>query len=186
MMRLRPAGLLAPALALAATAAGAQLVPGTRAPENAAEAIDDAHGVVCSLAAAGRPVGGLNIPLVGGEGYAPVDKVPDSLARFVPAAPQQKIVEYLGAGGPLWIVYDPASRRCAIYAFADPAPVEARLLETLDRSAKLHMWKRSKDAGPGIDDAYEWKAEPGLRLLTEISKPRAPGDPFVVVVRPSR
>jgi hypothetical protein len=187
-MRPRSLRLAVPALALAlaASRAAAQLVPGTEEPANAAEAVDDAHGVVCTLAAAGRPVGGLNIPMVGGEGYAPLDRAPDSLARFVPAAPQQKIFEYKGAGGPLWIVYDQASRRCAIYAFADPAPVEARLLETLDRSAKLHMWKRVKDAGPGIDDLYEWKAEPGLRLLTEISKPRASGEPFVVVVRPSR
>jgi hypothetical protein len=184
-MRLRPARLLAPALAVAASAAGAQLVPGTDVPANPAEAVDDAHGIVCSLAAAGRPVGGLNIPMVGGEGYAPLERVPDSLVRFVPAAPQQKILEYKGDGGPLWILFDPASRRCAIYTFADAAPVEAKLLETLGRSLKLNMWKPKKDAAPGVDHAFEWKAEPGLRLLTEISRPHAAGEPLTVVVRPA-
>lgn len=181
-MRLRPAFLLVPALALVASSAAAQLVPGTREPESAAEAIDDAHMIVCTLAAAGRPMGGLNISMVGGEGYAPVDKAPDSLARFVENAPQQKIVHYPGAGGPLWIVYDPASRRCAIYAFTDPAPVEARLLQTLGRS---RIWKPKKNAGAGIDHVYEWKAEPGLRLRTEISLPDGAGEPILVVVRPA-
>jgi hypothetical protein len=171
----------ATAIALASIPAQAQLVPGTREPESPAEAIDDARMIVCTLAAAGRPMGGLNIPMVGGEGYAPVEKVPDSLARFVQSAPQQKIVEYPGAGGPLWIVYDPASGRCAIYAFTDAAPVEARLLQSLGRS---RMWKPKKDAGAGVDHAYEWKAEPGLRLRTEISLPDAAGDPIVVVVKP--
>jgi hypothetical protein len=184
-MRLRSLRLAVPALALVASAATAQLVPGTRPPANAAEAVDDAHGVVCTLAAAGRPVGGLNIPMVGGEGYAPLNSAPDSLARFVPAAPQQKILEYKGAGGPLWIAFDPGSRRCAIYTFADSAPVEARLLETLGRSRKLNMWKPRKDAAPGVDHAFEWKAEPGLRLLTEISRPHAAGEPLTVVVRPA-
>jgi|GEM_PF-4777196 len=179
-MRLRPALFLVPALALVASSAVAQLVPGTREPASAAEAIDDAHMIVCTLAAAGRPMGGLNIPLVGGEGYAPVDKVPDTLARFVQSTPQQKIVEYPGAGGPLWIVYDPASGRCAIYAFTDPAPVEARLLQSLRRPG---MWKPKKDADAGIDHAFEWKAEPGLRLRTEISLPDSAGEPILVVVK---
>ena len=38
--------------------AGAQLVPGTREPANIAEAIDDTRMLVCTLAAAGRPMGG--------------------------------------------------------------------------------------------------------------------------------
>jgi hypothetical protein len=182
-MRLRVAHLLLPAFALVASAAAAQLVPGTRAPKSAAEAIDDAHMIVCTLAAAGRPMGGLNIPMVGGEGYAPVDKVPDSLVRFAPTTPGQKIVHYPGAGGPLWVVFDPASGRCAIYAFAESAPVEARLLQSLGRSG---MWKRRKDAGAGIDHAFEWKAEPGLRLRTEISLPDSAGDPILVAVTPAR
>jgi hypothetical protein len=169
--------------ALAATPAAAQLVPGTRAPASPAEAIDDAHMIVCTLAAAGRPMGGLNIPMVGGEGYAPVDKVPDPLARFVQSAPEQKILEYPGAGGPLWIVFDQASSRCSIYAFTDPAPVEARLLETFNRGK---IWKPKKVAGPGIDRVFEWKAEPGLRLRTEISLPHAAGEPIVVAVEPAR
>jgi hypothetical protein len=167
--------------ALCAAPAAAQLVPGTRPPANAAEAVDDARAIVCTLAAAGRPMGGLNIPMVGGEGYAPVERTPDSLARFIPAGPQ-KIVEYKGAGGPLWIAYDPASGRCAIYTFGDAAPVETKLLESLGRS---RMWKPTKDAGAGVDHAFEWKAEPRLRLLTEISRPRAAGEPLTVVVRPA-
>jgi hypothetical protein len=171
--------------ALSADPVAAQLVPGTEPPADAAEAVVDAHGIICTLAAAGRPVGGLNIPIVGGEGYAPLDRVPDSLARFVPAAPQQKILEYKGSGGPLWIAFDPGSRRCAIYTFADAAPVEAKLLETLGRSRKLNMWKPKKDAASGVDQVFEWKAEPGLRLLTEISRPHAAGEPLTVVVRPA-
>lgn len=174
--------LLAAALALTGAGAQAQLVPGTREPASAAEAIGDAQAVVCTLAAAGRPMGGLNIPLVGGEGYAPVDRAPDSLARFVPDSPKRKIVEYRGAGGPLWIAFDPASNRCAIYAFTDPAPVETSLLQSLGRSG---IWKR-KDAAAGADHVFEWKAEPGLRLRTEISRPRTEGAPMVVVVEPAR
>jgi hypothetical protein len=181
-MRLRPARLLVPALAFVTNAALAQLVPGTRTPANIAEAVDVAQAVVCTLAAADRPMGGLNSPPIGGEGYTPVDGVPDSLARFVAGAPRQKIVQYRGAGGPLWIVYDQVSSRCAIYAFADPAAVETKLLESLSHSL---IWKPKKDAGAGIDYAYEWKAEPGRKLLTEISRPHAAGEPLVVVVRPT-
>jgi hypothetical protein len=179
-MRLRPAHLLIPALALVSSAAAAQLVPGTREPESAAEAINDARMIVCTLAAAGRPMGGLNIPLIGGEGYAPVDRIPDPLARFVESAPQQKVLEYPGAGGPLWIVYDPASGRCAIYAFTDAAPVEERLLQSLSRP---RMWRRKNDAGPGIDHAFEWRPERGLVLRTEISLPDSAGEPIRIVVR---
>jgi hypothetical protein len=176
--------LCAAATAFAAPAgAGAQLVPGTREPANAAEAIDDAHMVVCTLAAAGRPMGGFNIRFVGGEGYAAIAKLPDSLAPFVPAAPEQKFFEYKGAGGPLWITFDPASARCGIYAFADGAEAEARLIKSM---AVSKVWKRKADAGPGIDDAFEWRPERTLLLRTEISKPHAAGEPVAVVVRPVR
>lgn len=181
-MLLRSARLPIAVLAFAASAAAAQLVPGTRPPADAAEAIGDAQTIVCTLAAAGRPMGGLNIPMVGGEGYAPIDRVPDSLARFVPSAPEQKILTYEGPGGPLWIVYDPGAARCAIYAFTDPAPVEARLLQLLGGSG---IWER-RDAGAGIDHVYEWNVERGLRLRTEISRPHAAGEPVAVVVRAVR
>jgi hypothetical protein len=173
--------LAVPATALLASAVEAQLVPGTRPPASLAEAIDDAHMIVCTLAAAGRPMGGLNIPMVGGEGYAPVDRIPENLKAFVPSAPGQKVVAYEGAGGPLWIVYEPG--RCAIYAFTDAAPVEARLLQSMGGS---RMWKRKKDAGPGIDHAFEWKADRSLRLRTEISRPHAAGQPLAVVVTRAR
>jgi hypothetical protein len=138
--------------------------------------------ILCTLAAAGRPMGGLNMDLVGGEGYTQVAKVPEPLARFVPSAPQQRTVEYRAPGAPLWIVHDPASGRCAIYTFAEAAPIEAKLLDSLRLSS---VWKRKKDAGPGIDHLFEWKVDRSLRLRTEISRPHAPGEPFVVVVRPA-
>jgi hypothetical protein len=177
------AGAICAAWPLTATGAGAQLVPGTRAPANAAEAIDDARTIVCTLAAAGRPTGGLNIRFIGGEGYAAIARLPDSLARFVPAAARQKLFEYKGAGGPLWIAFDPESGRCAIYAFTDAAAAEAKLRKSIGASPE---WRPRMDAGAGVDWAFEWRPEPSLRLLTEISKPRAAGEPVTVVVRPLR
>jgi hypothetical protein len=175
--------LAAGAAALAGTGAHAQFVPGTRPPADTAEAMDDARMIVCTLAAAGRPMGGLNIRFVGGEGYAAVDKLPDNLARFVPAAAQMKRFEYKGAGGPLWITFDPDSGRCAIYAFTDAAAAEGRLLKSLRAASQ---WRPKMDPGTGIDHAFEWRPEPSLRLVTEISKPHAAGEPMMVVVRPVR
>lgn len=171
------AGLAAPACA------GAQLVPGTREPANIAEAIDDTRMLVCTLAAAGRPMGGLNIRFIGGEGYAAIAKLPDNLAPFVPAAAEQKLFEYKGAGGPLWITFDPASGRCGIYAFTDGAEAEAKLLKSI---AASRGWKRNPKAGPGVDAAFEWRPERALLLRTEISKPHAAGEPVAVVVKPVR
>ena len=166
-----------------AVGASAQLVPGTRPPADAAEAIDDARMIVCTLAAAGRPMGGLNMPLVGGEGYAAISKLPDTLARFVPAAPRQKLFEYKGAGGPLWIAFDPESGRCAIYAFADAALAEAKLVKSLRASTQ---WRARMDPGDGVDDAFEWRPEGAPRLLTQVIKPHAAGEPVTVVVQPLR
>jgi hypothetical protein len=174
--------LLLVGAAFVAPPAAAQLIPGTVPPENVAQAVDEARMVLCTLAAGGRPMGGLNMDLVGGEGYTPLAKVPEPLARFVQSAPPQRMVEYRAPGGPLWIVHDPSTGRCGIYTFAEAAPIEAKLLASLGLSS---MWKRKKDGGPGIDHLFEWKVDRSLRLRTEISRPHAPGEPFVVVVRPA-
>ncbi len=172
---------LAAALAALAVPAAAQLVPGTRAPADAAEAIDHAQALLCTLAAAGRPMPGLNMPLLGGEGYVQLETVPEALAPFVGSGSEQKAVELRSPGDPVWVVHDPRSGRCAILSFTDPSPVEAKLLASL---ATPGAWKPHK-AGAGVDHAFRWKIGKSVRLLTEISTPDSPGKPLVmVVVRP--
>ena len=169
------------ALALLAGPGQAQIVPGTRAPESTAEAIDDAQSLLCTLAAAGNPMPGLNMQLVGGEGYTPLDRIPDALARFVANAPQLRVVQLQAPGDPVWVVHDPESRRCSIYSFTDAAPVEAKLLGSLSTPGS---WRRT-DATAGIDHAFEWRIARSVRLRTEIALPDAAGEPLVVVVRPA-
>jgi hypothetical protein len=179
---IRGAGLAVAALALLASPAAAQLVPGTRAPESPADAVDEAQALLCTLAAAGRPVPGLNMPLIGGEGMTQLDKVPEELARFVTASPTHRTVRLQAPGDPVWVVHDAGSGRCAIYSFAEASPVVTKLLAALDRPG---AWKRLKKPVAGIDHSYEWKMAPGVRLLTEILIPDAAGDPLAVVVRPA-
>jgi len=178
---MRSASLAVAALALLAGPAAAQIVPGTRPPESAADAIDDAHSVLCTLAAAGRPMPGLNMPLLGEEGMTQLDKVPDALAPLVASAPQQRIVQLQAPGEPVWVVHDARTGHCSIYSFTDAAPVEAKLLASL---AHPGAWKRKKAAAP-VDHAFEWKIGGAVRLRTEISLPDAAGDPIVVVVKPA-
>jgi hypothetical protein len=180
---IRAAGLAAAALALLASPAAAQLVPGMRAPESPADAIDGAQAMLCTLAAAGRPTPGLNMGLIGGEGMTQLDGIPEALARFVPAAPTQKVVLLKAPGDPVWVVHDARTGRCGIYSFTAAAPVEAKLRAALDRPG---AWKRSKKPVAGIDHSYEWKMAPGVRLLTEISIPDSAGEPLLVLVRPSK
>jgi hypothetical protein len=180
---IRAAGLAIAALALLASPAAAQIVPGTRAPESAADAFDVAQALLCTLAAAGRPVPGLNMQLIGGEGMTQLDKLPDGLAGFVAAAPTQRVVLLQAPGDPVWVVHDSASGRCAVYSFTDSAPVTAKLLTALDRPG---AWKRQKEPAAGVDHSYQWKMAPGVRLLTEISIPDAAGEPLAVVVRPAK
>jgi hypothetical protein len=176
------AGLALAALALLASPAAAQIVPGTRAPESPADAVDLAQALLCTLAAAGRPTPGLNMQLIGGEGMTQLDKVPEALARFVTAAPTQKIILLQAPGEPVWIVHDAASSRCAIYSFTAAEPVVAKLLAALDRPG---AWKRQKEPAVGVDHSYQWKMAPGVRLATEILVPDSAGEPLAVVVRPA-
>ena len=156
----------------------AQVVPGLRAPESAAEAILQAHQPVCVLAAAGRPVPGLNMDLTGEEGMTALDAVPAQLSAFVPSAPAQRVVQLKVPGEPVWIVHDAASGRCAIYSFTDADQAEAKLLEAF---AKTDAWKRRKAKGD-VDHRFEWAIAKPLYLRSEISTPAAPGEPFTVVV----
>jgi hypothetical protein len=174
--------LVAAALALLASPAAAQIIPGTRPPESAAEAIDDAQALLCTLAAAGRPMPGLNMELLGGEGMTQLDKVPDALARFVTGTPQQHIVQLQAPGEPIWVVHDPQTGICSIYSFTDAAPVEAKLLASFARSKS---WKRKEVVAP-VDHAFEWKIGGEVLLRTEITLPDAAGEPLVVVVRPAQ
>jgi hypothetical protein len=169
------------ALALPATAP-AQIVPGLRAPESAADAIDDAQSMLCVLAAAGRPMPGLNMNLIGGEGMTQLDRLPEGLAPFVAAAATQQIVQLHAPGDPVWVVNDSATGRCAIYSFTDAAAVEARLLKSL---ATPKAWKRQEPSG-GADHVFEWAIDKPLRLRTEITRPKTPGEPLAVVVTPFR
>lgn len=171
----------AAALAVPATAS-AQIVPGLRAPESPADAIDDAQSMLCVLAAAGRPMPGLNMKLLGSEGMTQLDKVPDQLAPFVSATATARVVLLHAPGDPVWVVHDSATGRCAIYSFTDPAPVEAKLLESM---ATPKAWKRQEPSG-GADHVYEWAIDKPLRLRTEITRPKAPGEPLAVVVTPFR
>ncbi|HEX8241490.1 MAG TPA: hypothetical protein VF574_17270 [Allosphingosinicella sp.] len=175
------AGAAAMLAALSAPAA-AQIVPGTRAPETTAELVGDAQMVVCFLAAAGRPMPGLNMPLLGEEGMTVLTQVPDPLARLVENRADQAILELKSPADPVWIVHDRSTRRCAIYALTDPAPVEAKLMPILLGGS--HPWRRV-EAGAGVDQAFALKLG-RERFLTEISRPRAAGEPLLVVVRPGR
>ena len=163
--------------------AQAQIMPGTLPPESAAEAIDEAQSLLCTLAAAGRPMPGLNMPMLGSEGMTQLAAIPDALARFVPPAPGQMIVRITVPGDPVWVVHDPRTGRCAIYSFTEAAPVEAKLIAGFERT---DSWKKRKDAGAGVAHAYEWKMDRTVRLRTEISLPAAPGSPLMVVVRPAK
>lgn len=178
---MRSAALAAAALTLLASPASAQIVPGTRAPESAADAIDQAQALLCTLAAAGRPMPGLNMSLLGEEGMTQLDKLPDALARFVASTPQQRVVHVQAPGDPVWVVHDAQTGICSIYSFTDAAPVESKLLELLARPG---AWKSKKAAAP-VDHAFEWKIGGAVRLRTEISLPDAAGDPIVIVVKPA-
>jgi hypothetical protein len=178
---MRSACLAAAALALLAGPAAAQIVPGTRPPESAADAIDEAQALLCTLAAAGRPMPGLNMPLLGEEGMTQLDTVPDALARFVTSTPQQRIVQLHAPGDPVWVVHDAQTGRCAIYSFTDAAPVEAKLLASFARPGS---WKPKEAAAP-VDHAFEWKIGGSVRLRTEILLPDAAGEPIAVVVKPA-
>ena len=173
---------LVAALAALASPSAAQIVPGFRPPESAADAIDHAHAGLCTLAAAGRPMPGLNMDLIGGEGFTPLDKLPDALAPFIAATPDQRIVQLKAPGDPVWVVHDPRTGRCSILSFTEAGPVETKMLAAL---ATPGAWKRRKKAGEGIDHAYEWKIGGAVRLRTEISLPDSPGQPLAVVVRPA-
>jgi hypothetical protein len=181
MRSLAPLLVLA-GLAAVAAPASAQIVPGTRAPETTAELVGDAQMIVCFLAAAGRPMPGLNMPLLGEEGMTVLAQVPDELAKFVENRPDQAILKLKSPADPVWIVHDRNSRRCAIYALTDPAPVEAKLLPIL--LGGKDPWKRV-EPGAGVDQAFALKLG-RERFLTEITRPRAAGEPLVVVVRPGR
>lgn len=179
---MRKAALAVAALALLAGPAAAQIVPGLPAPTSPADAVSDAQAMLCTLAAAGRPMPGLNSALLGGEGMTALDALPDSLARFVGREPQQRIVQLVAPGDPVWVVHDPRSRRCAIITLTDPAPVTGKLLASLDLPG---AWERVDDAGGGIDYAYEWEIDKSVRLRTEVAIPDAFGEPLIVVVRPA-
>ncbi|HYG48243.1 MAG TPA: hypothetical protein VD846_09925 [Allosphingosinicella sp.] len=177
-MILRRGALFAAALAVLAGPASAQLVPGLSPPASPAEAIDDAHSVLCTLAAAGRPMPGLNMKPIGGEGFTPLDRLPKALEPFFQSGPAEKIVQLKSPGDPVWLIHDPRSGACAIISFTDPAPAVARLLKSLDQPGS---WKRRSELGKDIDHAYEWKVD-SLTLLTEIAFPDSPGPPLVVIV----
>ncbi|HEX9966099.1 MAG TPA: hypothetical protein VGB04_14070 [Allosphingosinicella sp.] len=181
-MRGARAALLVTALAALASTAAAQIVPGTRAPATTAELVGDAQMIVCFLAAAGRPMPGLNMPLLGEEGMTLLADVPEELAKFVEKRPGQAILKLKSPADPVWIVHDPGTRRCGIYALTDPAPVEAKLVP--DLLSGKNPWKRV-EAPAGVDQAFALKIG-SERFRTEITRPRSAGEPLLVLVRPGR
>lgn len=158
MRRLAP--LLAAALVMLAGAeARAQVAPGVRAPTSVADGVDQAFGLACFLATAGRPFPGLNMGMeLAGEGLrqpAPGD-YPDDLRPVLDTLGGYDAVWLDAPGGKVWIFFDQRRKRCVII----PHPLDAPGIEEAAREAFAGLGKPLRNRA-GV---YEFKAAGAPRL----------------------
>ncbi|MEZ0244586.1 MAG: hypothetical protein ACAH11_14520 [Sphingomonas sp.] len=108
--------------------ARAQIAPGFRAPASIVDGIDHAWGFACFLAAAGRPVAGLNIGMEqAGEGLHRPGRIPDDLAPLAKRLDGYSVVVLDAPGGGVWIFHSVREKRCVIvpYPLDTPGVAEA-------------------------------------------------------------
>ena len=112
--------LVAPAVIAAGGQSMAQIAPGLRKPETQLQAMGQALDMGCFLATAGRPVPGINQPLLGmkGEGLTPQEVAADWLSPLIATAGRNQVSLLKTPQGPVWIVFNLDNGDCNVAAKA--------------------------------------------------------------------
>jgi hypothetical protein len=127
-----------------ATAADAQLAGGLRAPTSKLDGAVGAQTFACFLSSAGRPVPGVNLdaPELMGEGLKVQTAADPWLTEAVEIAPASNLATLDTPEGPIWIVFDPATRACTLALQTSDA---AGFRTAFIADAFEGDWKRKKD-----------------------------------------